>query len=133
MKRRTPKQLRSEGFVLPQELKKSSNIPKKDRICASEMGSDGKWYYKIEKMSSSEKKIFEDAEKRKKAGKEILYQFDPIKLMRDLTIKVTKDKRGNVHVFIRQPKKGECHHEKCTNKVVKNYVLCKKHLKRKSK
>ena len=80
-------------------------------------------------MSKSEIKIFTDADKRKKEGKEIMYSFDPISLMSKLSIDVKKDRRGNVTVNIKQAKKGYCHRWDCSKKVKKNYVLCKEHLK----
>ncbi len=82
-------------------------------------------------MTKHEIKCFDDFEKRRKAGKEISYSFEPIHLMSKLSVHVKKDRRGNVTVYIRQPKKGECHHFECTKKTVKDYVLCKKHLRKK--
>lgn len=84
-------------------------------------------------MTKREIKCFEDFEKRQKAGKEISYSFEPLSLMSKLSIHTKKDRRGNVHVDIREPKKGECHHYQCHNKVVHEYILCRKHLKGKFK
>ena len=84
-------------------------------------------------MTKYEIKVFDDYEKRKKAGKEISYSFEPSNLWSKLTVHVEKDKKGNVHVDIRQPKKGECYHHKCYKKVVKDYVLCRKHLGKNNK
>jgi len=84
-------------------------------------------------MTKFEMKIFDDHDRRQKAGKNISYSFEPISLMSKLSLHVKKDRRGNVTVYIRQPKKGECHHFECTKKTPKNYVLCRKHLKRRIK
>ncbi len=81
-------------------------------------------------MTKSEMKIFDDHDRRQKAGKNVSYSFEPMSIMDKLTLHVDKDRRGNVTVFVRQPKKGECHQHKCYNKVVKDYVLCRKHLRK---
>jgi len=82
----------------------------------------------LEELTKEDMRIIKSYEKRKKAGKEVAFSFEPISLMGKLALHVDKDRRGNVTVFVRQPKKGECHNHKCYNKVVKDYVLCRKHL-----
>ncbi len=82
-------------------------------------------------MTKREMKIFDDHDRRQKAGKNVSYSFEPMNIMDKLTLHVDKDRRGNVTVFVRQPKKGECHHHKCYRKTVKDYVLCRKHLRKK--
>jgi len=82
-------------------------------------------------MTKHEIKCFDTFEKEKKEGKGIYYSFEPINLMSKLSLHVKKDRKGNVTVYVRQPKKGECHHFECTKKTVKDYVLCRKHLRRK--
>lgn len=102
---------------------------KKGDITSVRWGNNGRRYWKVMKMSKSELKIFSDADKRKKAGKEIMYSFDPVGLMMNLSVDVKKDKQGNVTVNIKQAKKGYCHKWDCPNKARKNYSLCEKHLK----
>lgn len=102
---------------------------KKGDITSIRWGSNGRRYWKVLKMSKSESKIFSDAKKRKKAGKEIMYSFEPISLMMTLSVDVKKDKRGNVTVNIKQAKKGYCNKWDCSKKAKKNYSLCVGHLK----
>lgn len=102
---------------------------KKGDITSVRWGSNGRKYWKVMKMSKSELKIFSDADKRKKAGKEIWYSFEPTSLMMNLSVDVKKDKQGNVRVNIKQAKKGYCHKWDCPKKAKKNYSLCKDHLK----
>lgn len=83
-------------------------------------------------MTKHEIKCFDRFERDTKAGKLISYSFEPISLMSKLSLHVKKDRKGNVTVYVRQPKKGECHHFECTKKTVKDYVLCRKHLRKKS-
>jgi len=81
-------------------------------------------------MTKHEITCFDRYERDVKAGKLISYSFEPISLMMKLSVHIEKDKKGNIVVDIRQPKKGECHHFKCTKKVVKNYAVCRKHKKK---
>lgn len=82
-------------------------------------------------MTKSEIRCFEKYEKDTKEGKLISYSFEPISLMSKLSLHLKKDRRGNVTVYVREPKKGECHHFECTKKTVKDYALCRKHLGKK--
>ena len=82
-------------------------------------------------MTRHEISCFDRYQKDTKAGKLISYSFEPISLMSKLSLHVKKDKRGNVTVYVREPKKGECHHFECTKKTVKDYALCRKHLGKK--
>jgi len=84
----------------------------------------------IQPFKKYEIKIFDDYEKSVDKGTMVWYAFEPLSLMMKLSVNVTKDKKGNVTVEIRQPKKGECHHKQCTNKVIKDYLVCKRHFKR---
>ena len=85
--------------------------------------------YGLVPMSKSEIKIFTDADKRKKAGKEIMYSFEPMSLMSKISLDVKKDRRGNVTVNVKMAKKGYCHKWDCNKKAKKDYSLCKEHLK----
>jgi len=96
---------------------------KKNMIC------DGFAPEGLRPMTKSEIKIFDDYDKRVAKGEEISYSFEPFDLMMKLSVHVEKDKRGNITVDIRQPKKGECHHHNCHNKSIKNYSICRKHKK----
>ncbi len=84
-------------------------------------------------MSKSEMKIFDDADKRKKEGKEIMFQYEPSSLMMKISLDVKKDRRGNVMVKVKLAKKGYCHRWDCSKKAKKDYVLCTNHLKLKKK
>ena len=118
----------SMGYSLPKDMKPLKKKCK-DCITSSIFGSNGRMYFKVMKMSARDEKIFSDYDKRKKAGKEISYSFDPVDLMMKLSVDVKKDKQGNVTVNIKQAKKGYCHKWDCPKKVKKNYVLCVEHLK----
>ena len=67
-------------------------------------------------MSKSEIKIFTDADKRKREGKEIMYSFEPMSLMSKISLDVKKDKRGNITVNVKQAKKGYCNKWDCKKK-----------------
>jgi len=116
------------GYSLPQDMKPQKKKCK-DCITSSIIGSNSRMYFKIMKMTKSEKKIFTDSDKRRKAGKEISYSFEPMDLIMKLSIDVKKDRRGNVRVNIKQAKKGYCHRWDCPKKAKKDYSLCPKHLK----
>ena len=118
----------SMGYSLPKDMKPQKK-QRKDYITSSIFGSNGRMYFKVMKMTKSEKKIFSDYDKRKKAGKEISYSFDPVDLFLKLSVDVKKDKQGNVTVKIKQAKKGHCNKWDCDNKIRENYILCPKHLK----
>ncbi len=121
-------ELITDGYV---EMNKYKGEKKKRKDCinSTQWGSNGRMYIKVMKMTKFEKKIFTDYDKRKKAGKEISYSFDPTDLMMKLSVDVKKDKQGNVTVRIKEAKKGYCHKWDCPKKAKKNYVLCPNHLK----
>jgi len=121
------RELINDGYI---ELKNFKPTKKSCKDCINSMqkGKNGRNYIKVMKMSKSEKKIFSDYDKRKKAGKEIMYTFEPNDLWLKLSVDVKKDKQGNVTVRIKEAKRGYCHKWDCPKKAKKNYVLCSEHL-----
>lgn len=81
-------------------------------------------------MSKREMKIFDDHDRRQKAGKNISYSFEPMSLWQKICIHVKKDRRGNVVVYVWKPEKDKCHKFECKKKVKPKYVLCREHLKK---
>ena len=119
-------ELIDDGYIEMKKFKPTK--ASKDCINSTQRGKNGRMYIKVMKMTAREKKIFTDYDKRKKAGKEIMYTFEPMDLWIKLSVDVKKDKQGNVTVRIKEAKKGYCHKWDCPKKVKKNYVLCPSHL-----
>lgn len=122
-------ELINDGYIELRHYAGENKKPCKDCINSMQTGKNGRTYIKVMKMNKIEKKIFSDYDKRKKAGKEVGYSFQPTDLWIKLSVDVKKDSRGNVTVRIKEAKKGYCHKWDCPKKVKKNYVLCAGHLK----
>ena len=126
------KELIADGYVEVSEYK-GEKKKCKDCINSMQRGKNGRNYIKVMKMTKVEKKIFSDYDKRKKAGKEIWFTYQPDDLMMKISLDVKKDKLGNVTVRAKEAKKGYCHKWDCPKKAKKNYSLCPEHLNVRSK
>jgi len=106
-KKRTPKDLKSDGFSLMKDIKSTRKVPKSWQICEQEFGSDGNIYGRIVKMSRETKKIFDDCERKRKQGKNVWFRYDPLDLFFNFpySIDVKKDNLGNVTIIVKSDKK----------------------------
>ncbi len=98
-------QLVDRGFSLKHPTKKQP----KGCITSVEFGNNGRRYYQVMKMSRSEKKIFSDSDKLRKAGKDVTFSWEPMSIMTDFMdkyhLEAKKDKQGNIHIDITRHKK----------------------------
>ncbi len=105
------KELTGMGYELMHKAIKSKKkqYKGKDCITSTRWGNNGRMYFKVMKMTKVEKKIFGDAERLKKAGKEVYFSYTPMRIMIDFInqyhVDAKKDKLGNIHIDITTDKK----------------------------